>query len=288
MAMLDITTGANFIPELWAEPIYKFFMRNNRLRHSVDDYSPMVKGQGDTIHIPKVALKAAVAKVKSTIIDFSTAATAGKVDLDIDNHYVVPELFEDMAMIQSNFELISKYTRMMGESIARQVETDMWAELDGFQTRTDVSANNTFGVATLEAVLAALYAQDIDPNECSLVLNTLLMADVMNPSTGVGSYFIRADASGEGQGLRTGAVGLIYGMNVFTSRAISLATTNDLSVGAAYPSSACAYAASQEVRVQAAYDIAYLGTKVTADIIYGAKLIDESGDLRGLNLVNLG
>ena len=42
------------------------------------------------------------------------------------------------------------------------------------------------------------------------------------------------------------------------------------------------------IRVQADYSIDHLGTKVTADIIYGMKLLDESGDLRGLQLVNLG
>ena len=52
--------------------------------------------------------------------------------------------------------------------------------------------------------------------------------------------------------------------------------------------SACAFAAQQDVRVQADYSIDHLGTKVTADIIYGMKLLDESGDLRGLQLVNLG
>ena len=288
MAFLDKTTGADFIPELWAEPIYKFYKETNRLAGSVDDYSSLVRNAGDTVHIPKIALKAPVSKVKSTIVDFSTAATVGKVDLTIDKHYVVPELFEDFALIQSNFELISKYTKMMGESIARQVESDMWVELDGFQTRVDVSANNTFGVATLESVLANLYAIDIDPNNCSMVLSNLMLADVMNPSGGIGQYFIRQDASGEGKGLRTGAVGLIYGMNVFHSAAIPTATTNDLAVGAVYPTDACVFAAQQDVRVQAEYSIDYLGTKVTADIIYGMKLIDESGDLRGLNLVNLG
>ena len=109
----------------------------------------------------------------------------------------------------------------------------------------------------------------------------------MNPDSGVSKYFIRQDASGEGQGLRTGAVGLIYGMNVFHSAAIPTTGTDDLAVGAVYPSDACVFAAQQDVRVQAQYDIAYLGTKVTADIIYGMKLLDESGDLRGLNLVNV-
>ena len=289
MANLDITTGAEFIPELWAEPIYKFFKRQNKLRGSVDDYSSMVKGQGDTIHIPKIALKSAVLKVKSTEINFSTAATAGKVDLSIDKHYVVPELFEDIALIQSNSELISKYTRMMGESIARQVDENMWDELDGFQTRQDLSANNTFAANDLETTLANLYAADLEPNECSMAVNSLILADIMHPSSGVASYFVRADAvNGSGQELKTGAVGLIYGMDVFYSNAISTATDNDKPVGAVYVPSACAFAAQQDVRVQSQYDIAYLGTKVTADIIYGMKLLDESGDLRGLQLVNLG
>ena len=287
MAFLDKTTGAEFIPELWADPIYKFYKETNKLAGSVDDYSALVKGAGDTVHIPKIALKAPVAKVKSTIVDFSTAATAGKVSLSIDKHYVVPELFEDFALIQSSADLMSKYTKMMGESIARQVESDMWGELDGFQTRVDCNADNECNAATLESVLANLYSIDIDPNDCSFVVNNLIMADIMNPSNGLGSYFIRRDASGEGQGLRTGAVGLIYGMNVFHSAAIPTTGTDDLAVGAVYPTDACVFAAQQDVRVQAQYDIAYLGTKVTADIIYGMKLIDESGDLRGLNLVNV-
>jgi len=289
MAMLDITTGAEFIPELWSEPIYKFFNRQVKLRGSVDDYSSMVKGQGDTIHIPKIALKAAVLKVKSTVVDFSTAGTATSLALSIDKHYVVPELFEDIALIQSNFELISKYTKMMGESIARQVDEDMWAELDGFQTRQDLSANNTFAANDLETTLANLYASDLEPNMCSMAVNRLILADIMHPSSGVASYFVRADAvSGSGQELKTGAVGLIYGMDVFYSNAISIATDNDKSVGAVYVPSAAAFAAQQDVRVQSQYDIAFLGTKVTADIIYGMKLLDESGDLRGLQLVNLG
>ena len=287
MAYLDITTGAEFIPELWAEPIFKFYKRANKLANSVDDYSALVKGAGDTVHIPKIALKTAVAKVKSTIVDFSTAATAGKVDLSINKHYVVPELFEDITLIQSNSELISKYTEMMGESIARQVETDMWAELDGFQTTQNLSADNTFAAADLEALLANLYGNDLNPNDCSLAVNSAILADIMNPSSGVGQYFVRADAVGEGSGLKTGAVGLIYGINVFYSRAILTSGDAGTKVGACYPSDAAVFAAQQDVRVSSQWDIDYLGTKVTADMIYGMQLLDEAGDIRGVNLLNI-
>ena len=110
---------------------------------------------------------------------------------------------------------------MFGESLARKVEDDLWAELDGFQTTVDVNADNSFNADTLEAVLSSLYGQDIDPNTCSMVLNNQCLADFMNPSSGVASYFIRKDAGGDGGELRSGAVGLIYGMNVFYSRSIS-------------------------------------------------------------------
>ena len=108
----------------------------------------------------------------------------------------------------------------------------------------------------------------------------------MNPSTGIASYFIRKDAGGDGGELRSGAVGLVYGMNVFYSRSISSSTSTDAIVGAVYPKEACAFAAQQDVRVQAQYDVEYLGTKVVTDMIYGAKLIDESGHNMGLNLKN--
>ena len=177
---------------------------------------------------------------------------------------------------------------MAGESLARDVEDSVWAELDGFQTKVDVhaSSDNVFDADTLEAVLSSLYGQDIDPNTCSMVLNNQCLADFMNPSSGVASYFIRKDAGGDGTELRSGAVGLVYGMDVFYSRSIASSGTDGTVVGAVYPPEACAFAASQDVRVQSQYDVGYLGTKMVADIIYGVKLIDESGHTMGLNLTN--
>tara|TARA_Y100001973_G_C5162120_1_gene314111 strand:- start:529 stop:1392 length:864 start_codon:yes stop_codon:yes gene_type:complete len=286
MAYLDTTTGAAFIPELWAEPIYKYFEANLKLRNSVDDYSAMVKGAGDTINIPKIAMDGTNDKSVSTAVTFSISGTEGSVALAINKHKYLANIFEDMALIQSNSDLISKYTKMMGESLARVVEDDLWAELDGFQTSQDLSAANRVQADDLEAVLNNLYSQDIDPNTCSFTVNNNILSDMLNPSGGIAQYFIRQDAVGDGSGLKTGAVGLIYGMDVFYSRSISSSTADGTKVGAVYPSNACAFAAQQDVRVQAQYDVEYIGTKVVTDMIYGAKLIDESGHLMGLNVTN--
>ena len=286
MAYLDTTTGANLIPELCAQPIYKYYEAALKLRGSVDDYSSMVKDSGDTVHIPKIQMDGTNDKSASTAVTFSIAGTEGKVDLSINKHKYLANIFEDIALVQANSELISKYTRMMGESLARGVEDDIWAELDGFNGSVSLGTDNTFAVGDLESILNTLYSYDIDPNTCSIALNNQLVADFMNPSTGIASYFIRKDAGGDGTELRSGAVGLIYGMNVFYSRSISSSTSTDAIVGAVYPKEACAFAAQQDVRVQAQYDVEYLGTKVVTDMIYGAKLIDESGHNMGLNLKN--
>jgi hypothetical protein len=286
MAHFNTTTGAVFIPEIWSEAIYKYFDASLKLRGSVDDYSALVKSSGDTINIPKIAMDGTNDKSVNTEVTYSISGTETSVALSINKHKYLANIFEDMAVIQSNPELLTKYTRMMGESLARGVEDDIWSELDGFQTSQDLAADNRVQADDLEAILNNLYSQDIDPNDCSFAVNNNILSDMLNPSGGIAQYFIRQDAVGDGTGLRTGAVGLIYGMDVFYSRAISSSGTDGTKVGAVYPSSACAFAAQQDVRVQSQYDVGFLGTKVVADMIYGVKLVDESGHLMGLNITN--
>mgnify|MGYP003135285824 CR=1 FL=1 len=291
-----ITSGAGFIPEVWSDSIYSFFFRANKLRNTVDDYSALVKGKGDTIHIPAILMQTATAKAASTIVDWDANAGSNPqahdvtpVDLTVGTHIYQAEIFEDILAIQAQYELVSKYTKMFGESLARKVETDLWAELDGFQTTINTGTDNEFGTTELELTLAALYDLDIDPNQCSLVVNHLMLADMFSSSSSVANIFLRNDAYGQSSGrngehVSKGAMGLIYGMDVYFSQAVGTGTTDR--VGAAYVSGACAFAASQDVRTQAEYSVDYLGTKVIADMIYGVKLLDTSTNKMGINIVN--
>ena len=286
MAFFNTTTGEVFIPEIWSEAIYKYFEAKLKLRNSVDDYSSLVQSGGDTINIPKIAMDGTNDKSVNTEVTYSISGTETSIPLAINKHKYLANIFEDMAVIQSSPDLLTKYTKMMGESLARGVEDDIYAELDGFQTTVTLTADNVLGAADLESVLNSLYSMDIDPNTCSFTVNNNILSDMLNPSGGIAQYFIRQDAVGDGSGLRTGAVGLIYGMDVFYSRSISSSASTGARVGAVYPPNACAFAAQQDVRVQSQYDVGFLGTKVVADMIYGVKLIDESGHLMGLNIVN--
>ena len=286
-----VTTEQHFIPEIWADGIYKYFDRKTVFRGLVDDYSALVsgKGYGDAINVPEMSIITATAKSAGADVAYDATATT-TTQLALNKHKYVAKLFEDIALIQSEADLVSKYSRMMGEALARQVDADIWAELDGLNQSQDLSADNTLTAGVFESVLATLGENDIPymDGECSMVVNPTLFADILNPSGGIAQYFIRNDAVGEGNhGLRSGMIGSLYGIDVYMSNTVSSALTDDTVVGAVFHKSAAVFASQQEVRVQSEYSIDALGTKLVSDLLYGCKIIDDSDNIKGVALANI-
>ena len=286
-----VTTEQHFIPEIWADGIYKYFERKTVFRGLVDDYSALVKGKGygDAINVPEMSIISASAKDAGSDVAYDATATT-TTQLALDKHKYVAKLFEDIALIQSEADLVSKYSRMMGEALARQVDADIWAELLKMNQTQDLSEDNTLIASVFEAVLATLGENDIPymDGDCAMVVNPTLFADMLNPSDGISQYFIRNDAVGEGnRGLRTGMVGSLYGIDVYMSNTVTSALDNDKVVGAVFHKSAAVFASQQEVRVQSEYSIDALGTKLVSDLLYGCKIIDDSDNIKGVSLLNI-
>ena len=286
-----VTTEQYFIPEIWADGIYKYFERKSVFRGLVDDYSALVsgKGYGDAINVPEMSIITATAKSAGADVAYDATATT-TTQLALNKHKYVAKLFEDIALIQSEADLVAKYSRMMGEALARQVDADIWAELDGLNQSQDLSADNTLTAGVFESVLATLGENDIPymDGECSMVVNPTLFADILNPSGGIAQYFIRNDAVGEGnRGLRSGMVGSLYGIDVYMSNTVSSSGTDGTVAGAVFHKSACVFASQQEVRVQSEYSIDALGTKLVSDLLYGCKIIDDSDNIKGVALANI-
>lgn len=288
---VTITTDQHFIPEIWADGIYKYFDRKTVFRGLVDDYSALVssKGYGDAINIPEMSLITATAKSAGSDVSYDATATT-TTQLSLNKHNYVAKLFEDIALIQSEADLVAKYSRMMGEALARQVDADIWAELDGLNESQALSADDTLTASVFESALATLGEADIPymDGECAMVVNPTLFADILNPSAGIAQYFIRNDAVGEGnRGLRSGMVGSLYGIDVYMSNTVATAGNASVIPGAIFHKSACAFASQQEVRVQSEYSIDALGTKVVSDLLYGVKLIDDSDNKKGVKFTNV-
>ena len=286
-----VTTEQHFIPEIWADGIYKYFERKTVFRGLVDDYSSLVKGKGygDAINVPEMSIISASAKSAGADVAYDATATT-TTQLALNKHKYVAKLFEDIALIQSEADLVAKYSKMMGEALARQVDADIWAELDGLNQSQDLSADNTLTAGVFETVLATLGENDIpySDGECSMVVNPTLFADILNPSAGIAQYFIRNDAVGEGnKGLRSGMVGSLYGIDVYMSNTVSSSGTDGVVAGAVFHKSAAVFASQQEVRVQSEYSIDALGTKLVSDLLYGCKIIDDSDNIKGVAFANI-
>ena len=288
------TTDQHFIPEIWADGIYKYFERKSVFRGLVDDYSALFagKGYGDVLHIPEMSLISASDKDAGNDVSYDATATT-ETQLVVNKHKYVAKLFEDLTLIQSEADLVEKYSRMMGEALSRQVDADIWSELQNLEDSLLLDNDDTLTAGKFESALATLGEADIPymDGECAMVVNPTLFADILNPSGGIAQYFIRNDAVGEGnRGLRTGMVGSLYGIDVYMSNTVDTANeggagTNTIS-GAIFHKSAVAFASQQDVRVQSEYSIDALGTKVVADLLYGVKRIDDSDNKKGLKIRN--
>jgi len=285
------TTDQHFIPEIWMDGIYKYFERKTVFRGLIDDYSAVFGGAGfgDVLHIPEMSIVSASDKSAGSDVSYDATATT-ETQLTVNKHKYVAKLFEDVAQIQANADLVAKYSKMMGEALARQVDADIWAELDGLNQTQALSADDTLTAAVFESALATLGENDIPymDGECAMVVNPTLFADILNPSAGIAQYFIRNDAVGEGnRGLRSGMVGSLYGIDVYMSNTVSSGGTSSTIPGAIFHKTACAIAVQNEVRVQSEYSIDALGTKVVSDLLYGVKLIDDSDNKRGVRFLNV-
>ena len=283
------TTDQHFVPEIWGEGIYRFFERKSVFRNLVEDYSAVFgsAGFGDVLHIPQIDIITAGDKGVGADVTYDATVTT-ETQLTINKHKYVAKLFEDVLEIQSNADMVAKYSRMMGESIARAVDADIWGELDGLNLSQALATDDVLTANEFESALAKLGEADIPymDGDCFMVVNPTLYADILNPSAGLASYFIRNDASGEGSGLRSGLVGSLYGIEVYMSNTVSTGGNASTIPGAIFHKSAAAIAVQSDVRVQSEYSIDALGTKVVSDMLYGVKLIDSANNQKGVKFTN--
>ena len=283
------STADDFVPELWSDGIYRYFERGTIFKNLVEDYSSLVKGSGDIVNIPQIDFDASSDKAANTLVTYDATATT-VTQLAIDKHKYNAMLFEDVLLIQSNADLVSKYTQMFGEALARAVDADIWAELDGVNEGATLAGDDAMTAAEFQAALANLGENDVPymDGDCSFVVNPTFAADIMDPNAGISKNFWRADASGSGtvlvDGGTKGFIGKLFGINVYMSNTV--ATSGTVISGAIFHKSAAVCAVQQDVRVQAEYSIDALGTKVVADMIYGAKLLDSASNKRGYKLTN--
>lgn len=283
MANVTVTTGANFIPELWSNAILDYAERKFSLRNQVSDFSGMLAGGGDTLHIPKVTEETASAKSADTAVTYS-ANTDGKIDLSVDQHHYEAKRIEDIVRVQESADLFNMYARSMGYAIAKKVEN--YIAVDTIQSATGndtaLSTDNQLTASLLRSGLVKLMDAGHDYTDGETYLYA--SPEVYSYLLGL-DEFVHFDKRGDEAGQVKGKVGDVYGMPVIVSTDWDDDGGTGDETASIFKKEAVYFAMQIAPRVQSAYDIDYLATSVVADVLFGTAL-SHSASSTSLGVVN--
>lgn len=286
------TTAATFIPELWSDEIVAAYKKSLVLANLVNKM-PMRGKKGDTIHIPKPTRGSASAKAASTQVTLQ-ASTESEIVVSIDKHYEYSRLIEDITEVQALASLRRFYTDDAGYALAKQVDTDLFAEatstfskyymdastgLTAYAADT-VTTSDIFSDTGFRGAIQLLDDADVPMDNRVLVVPPSAVNTLRGIDRYVSSDFV------DGRGVQTGKIGTIYGIDVYVSTncpVIETAADNSVSTvdtrGAVLMhKDALVFAEQQGVRSQTQYKQEYLSTLFTSDTLYGVQTMrSEAG-----------
>jgi hypothetical protein len=329
-----VTTSANFIPKMWSDETIAAYKAKQVLGNLVKKIS--FKGKkGDTLHIPVPARGSASSKAANTQVTL-IADTASEVQVLINRHFEYSKLYEDIAEMQALSSMRSFYTDDAGYALAQRIDRDLHLLGAGFNggvitaaavyetariggdgltafaggaAGTAVGNGTALTDAGIRKMIQALEDADVNSAELSLVIPPVEAAVLR----GINRFSEQAFV-GSGDVIKTGRLGNLYGVEVFTSTncpwihvnnitgtqsvtfssaaptgvafvdelglTVDWATTTPTSTkyraGMFLHKDAVCLAEQQSIRTQSQYKQEYLGTLVTSDTVFGTKELRDN------------
>jgi len=288
------TTGATFIPEIWSDEIVAAYKKNLVLANLVMKMN--FKGKkGDTVHIPAPTRGSASAKAAETAVTL-IAATESEVQVSINKHYEYSRLIEDIAEAQALNSMRNFYTSDAGYALARQVDTDLVqlgrsanggtagaaayaaAYIGGDGTTAYVAASNNESALTDAAIRRTI--QRLDDNDTPMDNRFFLIPpSSRNTLMGLSRYTEQAFV-GNGNAIRTGEIGNLYGIPVFTSsNADTTSGSGAARVCLMGHKDSMVLVEQVGVRSQVQYKQEYLATLFTSDTLYGVAALRSAASV---------
>jgi len=289
------TTAATFIPEIWSDEIVAAYKKNLVMANLVKRMN--FKGKkGDTVHIPAPTRGSASAKAKTDAVTL-IAATETEVAVSIDKHYEYSRLIEDIVEVQALSSLRSFYTEDAGYALARQIDTDLVQLGRAFNGATIGTNDYATSAASTKAYIGSdgTTAYNSSTSNAAALTDAAIRRTIQrlddNDTPMDGRFFIIPPSSrntlmglaryteqafvGDGNAIRNGEIGNLYGIPVFVS------SNADYGAGNSGADRIClmghrdsmVLVEQMGIRSQTQYKQEYLGTLFTADTLYGVKAL---------------
>lgn len=221
---------------------------------------------GDTVNIPFLGNESALDKSAETAVTY-TANTDKNISLSINKFKYVAKLVEDIATVQSKYDLFSNYRDKIAYALANAVDSDILALTASIANSVGTASSVALsGVITTSAIISAvrfLDANDVPQEDRYMVVDAYGREDLLGITD-----FIRYDAGGKTPApVNTGEIGELYGLKVLFSNNVNSAAS--VAWGMVFHKDAFAIALQKDVTVKSEYSVDYIGTKVVGYEIYG-------------------
>ncbi|CAB4153672.1 hypothetical protein UFOVP626_18 [uncultured Caudovirales phage] len=285
------TTAATFIPEIWSDEIIAAYKKNLVLANIVMKMN--FKGKkGDVVHIPAPTRGSASAKAASTAVTL-IADTETEIQVSINKHFEYSRFIEDIVEAQALNSLRQFYTADAGYALAKQVDTSLVQLGRAFNGATIGTNDYATSAATTKAFIgsdgttaynsstsnasaltdAAIRRtiQRLDDNDTPMDNRFFLIPpSSRNTLMGLSRYTEQAFV-GNGNVIRTGEIGNLYGIPVFTSSNADTGAGNSTTDRICLMGHKDAMVLVEQIgiRSQTQYKQDYLATLFTSDTLYG-------------------
>ena len=257
----SIAQTAQYVQELWSREIQQPFDAILQASKLVKDRSGLASGGGDVVRVPFTGTLNARVKAASTGITYdSPEGTA--IAHNIDKHYYVAMLIEDIAKVQSNYDLRSAFQERLAEGVARQIDTDLMS-LYG-SVGTSVSGGAVIDDADILSIVVNFDTANTPQSMRRGIVGHNTKADLL----GINKYnaYDQTGKTGTAVNGSDGLVGSVYGMDLYHSGNVQVSTTGR---NLFFHRDALVLIQQLRPKVEVEYSVDFIGTKVVTHAVYG-------------------
>lgn len=289
----NVTTQANFIPELWSDQVRAAF-KARIVMAGIVKQMPMTGKKGDTINVPAPGRGSVTAKAAGTAVTIQND-TAANVAIVINQHFEYSRLLEDIAAMQELASSQEFYTDDCGYALSKNIDTNLhnlgkslgdgggssfvnsasyYVDASSGLTAYAVDTVTTSDLLTDAGFRALIVKQDdadVPFDKRYFVIPPSARSTMMGIDRYVSSDFVN------GRGVDNGKIGNIYGIDIMVSTNCPVTETasensagGELKAAMLLHESSLVLSMQQDVRVQTQYKQEWLADLLTGDVLYGS------------------
>lgn len=182
--------------------------------------TPM-KTSGDKINIPSLGRLTVNPKIEENPVTLQKS-TSGNFSFFADRHIETSRMFEDIGMLQFDYNLMQLYTEEAGLALARDVDNWILSHRVALKAEGQVIRSETAGGGDAPLNLAAILAAKLRMEQDDVPMDnlTLLVSPAQYVSLLTDDLLINADYIAGGAPTATGMVGTVYGIPVVVTNNI--------------------------------------------------------------------